>query len=158
MDTPVERIAEIGRRAWQKETGYRQQERVEGTFLRYKRILGGRHRARGFEAQQREAMVGCTVLNKVLALGKRSPLRSQGSRRRLRHQIGSVVEPCNNPVGRGQFVRPECRPAAQSQPRAGRIGPFPGDGSARGGQFSMWNLTVSVKIALTGIPSTIVGS
>ena len=29
-----------------------------------------RHRARGFEAQQREAMVGCTVLNKMLALGK----------------------------------------------------------------------------------------
>ena len=66
----IERIAEIGRRAWQKETGYRQQARVEGTFLRYKRILGGRHRARGFEAQQREAMMGCTVLNKMLALGK----------------------------------------------------------------------------------------
>ena len=30
----------------------------------------GRHRARGFEAQQREAMMGCTVLNKMLALGK----------------------------------------------------------------------------------------
>ena len=66
----IERIAEIGRRAWQKETGYRQQARVEGTFLRYKRILGGRHRARGFEAQQREAMMGCTVLNKMWALGK----------------------------------------------------------------------------------------
>ena len=66
----VERIAEIGRQAWQKETGYRQQARVEGTFLRYKRILGGRLRAKGFEAQQREAMVGCTVLNKMLALGK----------------------------------------------------------------------------------------
>ncbi len=66
----IERIAEIGRRAWQKETGYRQQARVEGTFLRYKRILGGRHRARGFEAQQRKAMMGCTVLNKMLALGK----------------------------------------------------------------------------------------
>ena len=37
----LERIAEIGRQAWQKETSYRQQARVEGTFLRYKRILGG---------------------------------------------------------------------------------------------------------------------
>ena len=66
----IERIAEIGRQAWQKETGYRQQARVEGTFLRYKRVLGGSLRAKGFEAQQREAMVGCTVLNKMLALGK----------------------------------------------------------------------------------------
>jgi hypothetical protein len=65
----IERIAEIGRLAWQKETGYRQQARVEGTFLRYKRILGGSLRANGFEAQQREARVGCTVLNKMLALG-----------------------------------------------------------------------------------------
>ena len=66
----IERIAEIGRQAWQKETGYRQQARVEGTFLRYKRILGGRLRAKGFEAQKREAMVGCAVLNKMLALGE----------------------------------------------------------------------------------------
>ena len=66
----VERIAEIGRQAWQKETDYRQQARVEGTFLRYKRILGGSLRAKGFAAQQREAMVGCTVLNKMLALGR----------------------------------------------------------------------------------------
>ena len=66
----IERIAEIGRQAWQKETGYRQQARVEGTFLRYKRILGGSLRAKAFEAQQREAMVGCTVLNKMLGLGK----------------------------------------------------------------------------------------
>ena len=35
-----------------------------------KRILGGSLRAKGFEAQQREAMVGCTVLNRMLALGK----------------------------------------------------------------------------------------
>jgi len=66
----VERIAEIGRQAWQKETDYRQQARVEGTFLRYKRILGGSLRAKGFGAQQREARVGCTVLNTMLALGK----------------------------------------------------------------------------------------
>ena len=65
----LKRIAAIGRQAWQKETGYRQQARVEDTFLRYKQILGGSLRAKGFEAQKREAMVGCTVLNKMLALG-----------------------------------------------------------------------------------------
>ena len=66
----IERIAEIGRQAWQKETGDRQQARVAGTFLRYKRILGGSLRAKGFEAQQREATGRCTVLNKMYALGK----------------------------------------------------------------------------------------
>ena len=66
----IERIAEIGRQAWQKETGDRQQARAEGTFLRYKRILGGSLRAKGFEAQQREATGRCTVLNKMYALGK----------------------------------------------------------------------------------------
>ena len=66
----IERIAEIGRQAWQKETGYRQQARVEGTFLRYKRILGGRLRSKGFAAQKREALVGCTALNKMLMLGE----------------------------------------------------------------------------------------
>jgi hypothetical protein len=65
----IERIAKIGRQAWQKETGYREQAGVEGTFLRKKRTLGGSLRAKGFEAQQREARVGCTVLNKMLALG-----------------------------------------------------------------------------------------
>ena len=65
----IQRIAEIGRKAWQKETGCRQQARVEGTFSRYKRVLGGSLQAKGFDAQQREAMVGCIVLNKMLALG-----------------------------------------------------------------------------------------
>lgn len=64
----LERIGEVGRRAWHKEIGYRKQARVEGTF-RYKRTLGGRLRARGFEAQRREAMIGCRVLNRMFELG-----------------------------------------------------------------------------------------
>ena len=55
---------------WSNHATTPQQARVEGTFLRYKRILGGSLRAKGFEAQQREARVGCTLLNKMLALGK----------------------------------------------------------------------------------------
>ena len=66
----LERIGEVGRRAWQKETGYRQQARVEGTFLRYKRMLGGRLRAKGLASQKLEARLGCLVLNKMFELGK----------------------------------------------------------------------------------------
>ena len=65
----IERIAAIGRQAWQKETGYRQRP-GRGHIPPVQTILGDSLRAKGFEAQQREAMVGCTVLNRMLALGK----------------------------------------------------------------------------------------
>ncbi len=61
------RLAPSGRRT---DSPDRRLDRAQDRRLRYKRILGGRLRARGFEAQQREAIVGCTVLNKMLALGK----------------------------------------------------------------------------------------
>ena len=64
------RIGEVGRQAWQKETGYRQQGRVEGTFLRYKRTLGGSLRGKGLASQKLEARLGCLVLNKMYELGK----------------------------------------------------------------------------------------
>jgi hypothetical protein len=66
----LERISAVGRLAWQKETGYRQQARAEGAIGRYKRIIGSSLRARGLEAQQREARIGCAVLNRMLELGK----------------------------------------------------------------------------------------
>ena len=66
----LERIAVVGRQAWQKEVRYRQQARVEGTFRRYKRTLGDHLRARQFEAQRREAAIGCAVLNQMLELGR----------------------------------------------------------------------------------------
>ena len=66
----LERIAEVGRQAWQRDVRHRQQARVEGTFRRYKRTLGAHLRAREFEAQKREAAIGCAVLNRTLELGR----------------------------------------------------------------------------------------
>ncbi len=68
--THLERIEEIGRRAWLKESGYRQQARAENAFFRWKSMLGDRLRSKHFEAQRREAMIGCGVLNKMFELGK----------------------------------------------------------------------------------------
>ncbi len=68
--THLERIEEIGRRAWLKESGYRQQARAENAFFRWKRILGDRLRSKHFETQRREAMIGCGVLNRMFELGK----------------------------------------------------------------------------------------
>ena len=66
----LRRIVEVGRQAWLKESGYRKQAGAENFFFRYKRILGDRLRARGLEAQKKEAMVGCNVLNRMYELGK----------------------------------------------------------------------------------------
>ncbi len=69
-DRHVEKIDEVGRQAWQKQVGYRQQARVEGTVLRYKRTLGCALQARGFEAQAKESMIGSNILNRMLELGR----------------------------------------------------------------------------------------
>ena len=45
-DTALERIRQVGRREWRKESGYRQQARVENSFFRYKSVLGGGLKAR----------------------------------------------------------------------------------------------------------------
>ncbi|MBW2377315.1 MAG: IS5 family transposase [Deltaproteobacteria bacterium] len=66
----LKQINEIGRQAWQKESGYRQQARAENTFFRWKWTLGDRLRAKHFKTQQREAMIGCGVLNRMFELGK----------------------------------------------------------------------------------------
>ncbi len=69
-EAALERIQTIGRREWQKESGYRQQARVENGFFRYKSMLGGSLKARNGQALTREAMIGCHILNRMAELGK----------------------------------------------------------------------------------------
>ncbi len=57
-EAALQRISKVGRRDWQKESGYRQQARVENGFFRYKSVLGGGLKARNSIAQTREAMIG----------------------------------------------------------------------------------------------------
>ncbi len=52
-EAALERIQTIGRREWQKESGYRQQARVENGFFRYKSMLGGSLKARNGQALTR---------------------------------------------------------------------------------------------------------
>ena len=74
----LERIGKIGRRDWLKESGYRQQARVENAFFRWKRVLGDRLRSKHFETQRRETMIGCGVLNRMFELGKARSLAARG--------------------------------------------------------------------------------
>ncbi len=68
-EAALQRIRKIGRREWQKESGYRQQARVENAFFRYKAVLGGSLKARNSNAQRREATIGCHILNRMAELG-----------------------------------------------------------------------------------------
>ncbi len=65
----IERIAEVGRRQWRKESGAHQQARAENAMFRYKRIVGEGLRARKFEAQKREAAIAVNLLNRMTDLG-----------------------------------------------------------------------------------------
>ncbi|MFH2009259.1 MAG: hypothetical protein ABI333_21900 [bacterium] len=65
----IERIAEVGRRQWRKESGAHQQARAENGRYRYKRIIGVGLKARTFDAQWREGMIGVNVLHRMTELG-----------------------------------------------------------------------------------------
>ena len=69
-EAALQRIRKVGRREWQKESGYRQQARVENSFFRYKSVLGGGLKARHSKAQRREAAIGCHILNRMTELGR----------------------------------------------------------------------------------------
>jgi hypothetical protein len=83
LDTPTQRdrhlamIAEHGRLAWQVATNYGQRSLVETTMGRHKTLIGPRLRARGFAAQQTEAVIGVAVLNRMLAAGRPDSVRRQ---------------------------------------------------------------------------------
>ena len=69
-DRTIERLKEVGRRQWMKESGYHQQGTVENAFFRYKTIIGSRLRARHLDAQWAEARIACNVLNRMTQLGR----------------------------------------------------------------------------------------
>ena len=69
-DRTIMRIKEIGRRQWKKESGYHRQARVENTFFRYRTIIGPGLRARHPESQKAEAIIACSILNRMMILGR----------------------------------------------------------------------------------------
>ena len=71
-EASLQRIRKVGRREWRKESGYRQQARVENSFFRYKSVFGGDLKARHSKAQRGEAAIGCHILNRMDELGRPS--------------------------------------------------------------------------------------
>ena len=72
-DGHVDYINTNGRSAWECKTDYYRRLLVENAMGRFKGIIGPKLRSRNFDAQKKEANLGCRILNKMIRLG--TPLR-----------------------------------------------------------------------------------
>ena len=68
-DQHIQTIQEKGRRGWEKAVGYGKRSLVETAMFRYKTLIGPTLRARNFTAQQVEARIACSVINRMTELG-----------------------------------------------------------------------------------------
>jgi hypothetical protein len=68
-DSHIEAINKAGRFKWKRESGYYLQSHAENTVSRYKRIIRGKLRAKRDEAQEREALIACSILNLMREIG-----------------------------------------------------------------------------------------
>ena len=69
-DRHVRYIAQNGRMAWQKATGYGRRSLVETAIGRYKHIIGPKLRARSSHAQQGEVAISIQVLNRMTRIAR----------------------------------------------------------------------------------------
>ncbi|MEO8965788.1 MAG: transposase, partial [Gammaproteobacteria bacterium] len=64
----IEEIKCYGRSAWQAKHRYGNRNNSECAIGRCKRILGNKLHAREFVRQQQEAIIGCSLLNKMMCV------------------------------------------------------------------------------------------
>jgi hypothetical protein len=75
-DRHIQVIAEQGRMAWQKTSGYNARAGAEGTMSRYKRIIGDTLRSHSRPAQETETRIAVTGLNRMLDLARSESVRA----------------------------------------------------------------------------------
>jgi hypothetical protein len=75
-DHHIRIIAEKGRMAWQKATGYGRRNLAETAVGRYKAIIGPKLRARILPAQQGETAIATEVLNRMIRVAKPVSIRA----------------------------------------------------------------------------------
>ena len=68
-DRHIHLIQEKGRRSGEKAVGYGKRSLVETAMFPYKTLIGPTLRARKFAAQQVEARLACSVINRMTELG-----------------------------------------------------------------------------------------
>jgi hypothetical protein len=69
-DRHIEAIKKAGRFSRKRESGYYLQSHAENAVSRYKRIITGRLRGKRDEAQEREALIACSILNRMREMGR----------------------------------------------------------------------------------------
>jgi transposase len=74
-DRHLQCIAENGRMAWQKASGYNRRAKVEAAIGRWKQVIGEGLRARIDERRVTEVNVAVHVLNRMLEMGRPSYVR-----------------------------------------------------------------------------------
>ena len=74
-DVHLQLIAERGRRAWQRASGYTKRARAEAAIARWKQVIGDRLRAHTDERRATEVDVAVFVLNRMLELGRPAYVR-----------------------------------------------------------------------------------
>ena len=74
-DRHLQLIAERGRMAWQKASGYTTRARAETAIGRWKQVIGDRLRAHTDERRATEVAVAVQVLNRMLELGRPTYVR-----------------------------------------------------------------------------------
>jgi hypothetical protein len=68
-DKNVRHIERVGRRIWQKESGYTRRSLVEAAMSRFKNEFGSSTRSRTMQSQATEIRIACSVLNTMTKLG-----------------------------------------------------------------------------------------
>ncbi len=68
-------IAERGRMAWQKASGYNPRAKVEASIGRYKRVIGDALRSRTGQTEATEVAIAAAALNRMLAFGRPNYVR-----------------------------------------------------------------------------------
>src|SRR3954466_11485514 len=69
-DRHLQHIADHGRRAWQRASGYTKRARAEAAIGRWKQVIGDRLRAHTDERRATEVDVAVYVLNRMQELGR----------------------------------------------------------------------------------------
>ena len=75
-DRHLRLIAERGRMAWQKASGYTKRARAEAAIGRFKRVIGDRLRSHADGRQATEVAIAVHVLNRMLELGRPNYIRT----------------------------------------------------------------------------------
>jgi hypothetical protein len=74
-DCHIQAIADKGRMAWQRDSGYNQRAGVEGQFARWKQVIGDGLRFHSDQARATGITIAAAVLNRMLDLGRPNSVR-----------------------------------------------------------------------------------